>query len=317
MHHYRKKLPPLDPLVAFEAAARHLSFTRAASELNLSQAAVSQQIRSLEEYLGISLFHRSHRSVALTREGRDYQHTVASTLNQLANATVELRVTDPDNTLTVAVDQSIASLWLIPRLRRFQAAYPKVKLRLIASDNVEECLNNKVHIAIIYGDGKFRGYDALQIFDEAIFPVCSPEFLEEHGPINSTADLVKHNLIELEDHNWNWMNWRRWLSEQGVDLPVENRHMYVNSYPVVIDAARAGHGVALGWRNLVCDEFSHGKLVNPTGDLYKSDHGYYMLLHSGRPLSEDGRKFVDWISTNNHCEHCRFSETCGLVGMAG
>lgn len=314
MRYFRKKLPPLDPLVAFEAAARHQSFTQAANELNLSQAAVSQQIRSLEEYLGVSLFHRAHRSVTLTREGRDYQHTVAATLNQLANATVELRVADPDNTLTVAVDQSIASLWLIPRLRRFQATYPKVKLRLIASDEIEECLNNKVHIAIIYGDGNFRGYEATKVFEEAVFPVCSPEFLEEHGPIESTSDLVKHNLIELEDDNWNWMNWRRWLSEQDVEMPVENRHMYVNSYPVVIDAARAGHGIALGWRNLVCNEFSRGKLVNPTGQVYESDHGYYLLTHSGRQLSDDGLRFVDWISTNNECEHCKFASQCGFSG---
>ncbi len=293
MRNFRQKLPPLDPLVAFEAAARHLSFTQAAQELHLTQAAVSQQIRALEEFLGVQLFKREHRSVSLTQQGRDYQHTVAATLLQLANATLDMKVVDRDNTLTVATDQSIASLWLMPKLHEFRTLYPEIKLRLIASDNVEDCLKNSVSIVMIFGNGQWPGYNCARIFAEKVFPICSPEYLKHHGEIKSVQDLVDHNLIELEDENWDWMNWRRWLNAKGVDQPIERLSMSLNSYPLVVDAARNGQGIALGWQQLV--DLDDPFLINPIGQSVETEDGYYMLWHRERLLSPEGQAFVNWI----------------------
>ncbi len=302
MRNFRQKLPPLDPLVAFEAAARHLSFTQAAHELHLTQAAVSQQIRSLEEFLGVQLFKREHRSVSLTQQGRDYQHTVAATLIQLTNATLEIKVVDRDNTLTIAADQSIASLWLMPKLNEFRLRHPEIKLRLIASDDIEDCLKKSVSVAMIFGNGHWKGYDCHRIFSENVYPICSPEYIEQHGPIESVQDLVHHNLIELEDENWDWMNWRRWLNAQGVDLPIERLCMSLNSYPLVIDAAKNGQGVALGWKHLantkpISDHkpTESRQLINPIGLNVETEHGYYMLWHKERPLSPEGQVFTRWI----------------------
>jgi len=178
MRHFRKKLPPLEPLIAFEAAARHQSFSLAAKELHLSPAAISQKISGLEDYLGVRLFKRDHKSISLTRQGRDYQHSIAASLTQIANATIELRITDRESTLTVAVDQSISALWLMPRLRGFREICPEVKLRLLASDEIEDCLNDTTHVAIVYGDGKWHGYESRLVFPESVFPVCSPAYLE-------------------------------------------------------------------------------------------------------------------------------------------
>lgn len=293
MRNFKQKLPPLDPLVAFEAAARHLSFTQAAQELHLTQAAVSQQIRALEEFLGVQLFTREHRSVSLTQQGRDYQHTVAATLLQLASATQEIKVVDRDNTLTVAADQSIATLWLMPKLNEFQALHPDIKLRLIASDIAEDCLNKNVSIAMIFGNGRWPGYEGVRVFAESVYPICSPEYIRQHGEIHNVQDLVHHHLIELEDQNWDWMNWRRWLTANGVDMPVERLCMSLNSYPLVVEAARNGQGIALGWKHLVQTE--DGKLVNPIKSSVETEDGYYLLWHKDRTLPPEGRAFIQWI----------------------
>ncbi|WP_286240624.1 LysR substrate-binding domain-containing protein [Neptuniibacter halophilus] len=303
MRNFRKKLPPLDTLIAFEAAARHLSFTQASKELHLTQAAVSQQIRSLEEYLGEQLFIREHRSVSLTQQGRDYQHTVVAALTQLANATLDIRVVDRESTLTVAADQSIASLWLMPRLGEFRERYPEVKLRLVSSDLVDDCLNRNVDVALFFGEGRWRGYESLRIFRETVYPICSEAYIRQHGPINGVEELIHHHLIELEDLNWNSLNWRRWLNAKQVDLPVERLGLSLTSYPLVIDAARNGQGIALGWKHLISAETEHEvPLLNPVGESVETDFGYYLIWHKERKLSQEATAFIEWI--REHLETC-------------
>lgn len=294
MRNFRQKLPPLDTLIAFEAAARYLSFTQAAKELHLTQAAVSQQIRSLEEYLGVPLFIREHRSVSLTQQGRDYQHTVAAALTQVANATLDIRVVDRDNTLTIGADQSISTLWLLPKLNDFQTRYPEIKLRLVASDLQEDCINRNVDVSFFFGGGRWRGYESVRLFRERVYPVCSPDYLERSGPVNTVAELVNHNLIEFEDNNWNSLNWRRWLNAKKVDLPVERHCLSLTSYPLAIEAARNGQGIALGWNHLLGrEDDSHG-LINPLGEAVETDHGYFMLWHKDRQLTPETQAFISW-----------------------
>jgi len=295
MKSYRQKLPPLDPLIAFEASARHLSFTKAGHELHLTQAAISQQIRSLENYLGVKLFIRANRSVSLTPQGRDFQHVVATTLANLANATTDLRTKGNESTLTIGCDQAIGNMLLMPRLPELTAAFPQVTPRLMISDVEKVCLSTDVDAAIIFGDGAWHGFHAEKLFPERIFPVCSPEYVGRSPELRKASDLSQHKLIKLEDEHWNWMTWRQWLDQNGVNTAIVTKGLTVNSYPLVIEAAIQGHGIALGWEHLVGREIENGTLLNPLPDAtIESELGYYVLWPAGARHHPDIRGFIDW-----------------------
>lgn len=291
----KNRLPPLDPLIAFEAAARHLSFTRAAEELHLSQAAISQQIRSLEDSLQVRLFTRSHRAVQLTSEGRDYQHTISAILKQLAGATMDIRNLDIVQFLVVGCDQSFATQWLCPRLARLRTAMPDVGLRLVASDDYGESLGAEIQVAVLHGDGNWPGYTALRLFDEEVFPVCSPDY-DHRGAADDWAGwLLQADLIDLADSHWNWMNWRLWLSGNQIDAPLAQRRLQINSYPLVIDAACAGQGVALGWRYLVDDLLAAGRLLRPVEHSLVTEFGYYLIYRPHLEQDEAVARFRGWL----------------------
>jgi DNA-binding transcriptional LysR family regulator len=291
----KNRLPPLDPLIAFEAAARLLSFTRAGEELHLSQAAISQQIRSLEESLQVKLFTRSHRAVQLTNEGREYQHTVAAILKQLAGATMDIQNVEFAQQLVIGCDQSFASQWLSPRLSQLRQLMPAVTLRIIASDDYNESLGSEVQVAVLHGDGLWPGFQTLQLCDEEVFPVCSPEFDHELAQQDWVAWLLQAPLIDLADSHWNWMNWRLWLGGNNIDQPLGNRNLQLNSYPLVIDAACAGHGVALGWRYLVDDLIANNQLVRPIEQSLKTDLGYYCICRDNLENDANVLRFRNWL----------------------
>ncbi len=291
----KNRLPPLDPLIAFEAAARLLSFTRAGEELHLSQAAISQQIRSLEESLQVKLFTRSHRAVQLTNEGREYQHTVAAILKQLAGATMDIQNVEFAQQLVIGCDQSFASQWLSPRLSQLRQLMPAVTLRIIASDDYNESLGSEVQVAVLHGDGLWPGFQTFQLCDEEVFPVCSPEFDHELAQQDWVSWLLQAPLIDLADSHWNWMNWRLWLGGNNIDQPLGNRNLQLNSYPLVIDAACAGHGVALGWRHLVDDLIANNKLVRPIEQSLKTDLGYYCICRDNLENDANVSRFRNWL----------------------
>ncbi len=309
MQSLRKQLPPLDPLVAFEAAARHLSFTRAAEELHLSQAAVSQKIRNLEEHLGVELFYRSHRAVTLSPQGREFQHTVSVVLQQLASATSELRVSSSRSRLTLAADQSVSAMWLVPRLPHFQQLYPDVSVRLITSDEERDSLADDIEIAVVHGNGSWSGYNAEQLFEEEIFPVCSSEYLANRGNLISLSSLADETLLELEDSHWNWMNWRTWLSKKEVHLPAHHHGLRMNNYPLLIEAAKNGQGIALGWRYLVDSDLASGLLVRPLNSSVRTAYGYYLVWSDRKKLSTTASDFCAWVK--NQLEQQRESNNLG------
>ena len=290
----RQQLPPLDALVMFDAAARHMSFTLAADELNITQAAVSRQIRLLEEDLGIRLFVRAHRNVELTPEGRAFQHSVHNALVHICDATNEIRHV-PQANVVVAVDQAVAGLWLTPRIADFLARCPELSIRIIASDSQVECLKERVDIAIAHGNGYWPGYTPKLLFPEEVFPVCSPSFLERFGRISEPRALVDLPLIENEDERWDWMNWRAWLTANKIELPHKHHKLLINNYAFVIRAAEAGHGVALGWRYLIDDSLRAGRLVRPIKNTMKTNLGYYLLTRDKEQTSSAVNAFADWI----------------------
>ena len=293
----KQRLPPLEPLIAFEAAARLLSFTRAAEELHLSQAAVSQQIRSLEERLQVRLFTRSHRAVQLTNEGREYQHSVSLILRQLAGATTDIRNVEFSRQLVIGCDHSFASLWLRPRLAELRHLLPQVTLRLVVDDAEAQIVGGEVQASILHGDGNWPGYRALRLLDETIYPVCSPDYDHAHDTEDWLSWLLQAQLIDLADNQWNWINWRLWLGDRASEQALANRSLQISNYPLVIDAACAGLGVALGWDGLIDDYLADGRLVRPIETSLATDFGYYLIYPES--LADDAvlAQLQSWLTS--------------------
>jgi DNA-binding transcriptional LysR family regulator len=292
----RKELPPLSTLLAFEAAGRLASFTRAAQELHISQAAVSKQIRQLERHLGTALFARSHRAVDLTAEGREFLHTTVTALTHLRDATLELRAAEPPARLCLAVDQSVAYLWLTPRLPRLLEAMPRTTFHVVVSDAESRLLASDVDVAILHGENKWPLHDGRMLFPEVVFPVCHPALAAALGPMREPADLLKGRLIDLEDDNWTWINWRIWLTERQVSMPAAHRALTFGSYPLCLEAARRGLGMALAWRNLVEDDLEAGALMRPLPDEVQTRFAYHIVWPRSRPASVHAKTFVDLVT---------------------
>ncbi len=295
MLHIRRKLPSLDPLIAFEAAARHCSFALAARELNVTAPAVSQQVRGLEESLGVSLFQRGHRSVQLSERGKLFQNTVSIALTHLANAVDEVRIEDDTGILNVVTDTSIAAMWLMPRLCRFEAQCPQSLMRLTTTDVEADLLNSEFQIGIVHGEGNWVGYDSQLLFEEEVFPVCSPRYLDRFPVGLELEDLPSADLLDLEYEQWHWMNWAIWLTEAGLPLPVTQRKMKINNYPLVIDAARNGSGIALAWRHLVERDLEQGTLVQPITNTVNTKNGYHLIWPFNDEMPPIACAFRDWV----------------------
>jgi DNA-binding transcriptional LysR family regulator len=223
--------------------------------------------------------------VQLTNEGREYQHTVAAILKQLAGATKDIQNVEFNQQLVIGCDQSFATQWLSPRIAQLRRLLPAVSLRIIASDNYGESLGPEVQVAILHGDGQWSGFYSERLFAEEVFPVCSPEYPHQQAQQDWTGWLLQAQLIDLADSHWNWMNWRLWLGGNNIDEPLGNRNLQINSYPLVIDAACAGQGVALGWHGLVDDLIATGRLIRPLKQSLKTEFGYYFICREN--LRED------------------------------
>ena len=302
MSSLHKRLPPLDLLIAFEAAARYSSFTRAASELNVTQSAVSQRIRNLEESLGIALFERGHRSVRLTASGRAFYSSVSLALMHLLGASEQLRADEGVSKLVVATDTSVAAMWLASRLHRFQQAHGDVAIHLIATDDIDECFGEAVQLAIVHGDGNWPGYECRLFFEEEVLPVCAPDFLAAHPGLSGPQDLSEVSLLDLEYEHWNWMNWSIWLTEFGARLPIRRQILRSNSYPLLIEAARRGQGVALGWRRFIDEDLLAGTLVAPIPATVKTRFGYYLVRRANQPVSSTWSAFHHWLNAERDAQ---------------
>ncbi|WP_152474082.1 LysR substrate-binding domain-containing protein [Roseovarius sp. THAF9] len=268
-------LPPLDLMEPFEAAARLGSFTRAADELSVTQSAISQRVRKLEALLDTQLFERGHRTITLTPEGRELLIGVRAALQHMTAATRALRQRDDRPRIRLGADTSMAQLWLAPRLAPALADSPPLMLDLLASDTEAELLT--ADIALLHGAGDWPGFTATRLFADAVFPVCTPDFLA-HTPLGTPEDLLSAPLIDLDYTHWNWMNWGIWLTEAGLDPTRATTLMRTNSYMALLDAARAGLGVALAWEGQLAEDLTTGRLVRPIDTAVTTPFGYYLIL---------------------------------------
>ena len=301
MSGFKQKLPPLSSLVTFEAAARLLSFTLAGEELHVTQTAVSRQIRGLEEYLGCPLFIRGYRTVTLTDTGKQLLQAVSMGLEHIASCVAEIRQTTPKNHLTVASTIAFASLWLSPRLLAFKQLHPNLEVRILASDRDINLQAESVDLAFGCGDyDNQHGVKATFLFADEVFPVCSPEYLRKQGPIDGPEALLLHQLLHLDDEHWRNISWEAtdwplWFKNQGVEGSLPTGGLRMNNYPLLLQTAASGQGVALGWRHLVSDLLDQGLLVKPLPGSVNTHRGYYLVQSSQATLSDEARIFRDWI----------------------
>lgn len=288
---YMDRLPPLNALKAFDAAARHLSFTRAALELCVTQAAVSQQIKNLEADLGRPVFRRVGRALLLTDAGQELAKITQEAFARLSSGVARLRAQAESGVLTVTVMPSLAAKWLVPRLGRFYARHPGIDLRLHSSWEVMDLRRSDIDLALRHGKANQPGVLAEKLASEQIFPVCSPKLMKEGPhPLRRPEDLRHHVL--LQDRG---LDWARWLDVAGVKgLAAHKGPSFIDSN-LALDAAAAGQGVALG-RTLICaDDLASGRLVRPFAVSVPFAEPYWFVCLPERSDDPKIVAFHDWL----------------------
>lgn len=292
------QMPPLDLFRGFEAAARHLSFTRAAAELFVTQSAVSRQIQALEERLGVELFVRRNRGLSLTAAGEQMQRAVAQALLTLQNA-VERIAPDPrQNLVTVTSSISFCSLWLIPRLTAFRKLHPDVDVRISADNQVLDLDRERIDIGIRYCPVARAPQGSIRLFGEEILPVCSPALLKDRSrPLKTVSDLKNHVLLHLDDADRSipWLTWDVWLESAGMPDLKPAGSLRFSHYDQVINAAIGGQGVALGRRPLVRSFIEEGSLAVPFPLGSVTDRAYFIVRTAATAARREVNAFVDWL----------------------
>lgn len=289
-------LPPLNSLVAFEAAARHLSFTLAAQELNVTQGAISRQVRLLEDYLGKVLFERTTRTIQLSPAASQYYETVRASLLQVAQATGEIRHWQGAEQVTVATSTAMASLWLLPKVTEFQRENEEIDLRIIAHDQVKDFSRLDCDLALYYCKTPPRDMQVTPLFSEEVYPVCSPAYLAKHPGLNQPQDLAACTWLFLDDPQRDWIGWTEWFQAQGLKKVEPKRRININSYSMLIQSAISGQGIALAWSNLVDDHLHSGALVRPLDTVLRTDAQFCLLEPLGRGgMRQSVKRFRSWL----------------------
>lgn len=283
-----RRLPPLNALRAFEAAARHLSFTKAADELHVTQAAVSHQIKALEEWLGLPLFRRINRGLVLTDAGQAYLPPLRDALDSMANATERLFRKDSAGALTISTMPSFAAKWLVMRLGRFQAAHPELDVRLHTTSQLVDFAQQDVDVAIRFGSGNWPDLRVERLLSEDIFPVCCPRLLPT---LRRPEDLKNHTLL----HDDYIITWGSWLTAAGVHGVDATRGQYFTDSALVLQAAMEGHGVALARQVLVADDLAAGRLVRPFDVTLTGEYAYYLAAPHHYFSRPKVKAFREWL----------------------
>jgi putative choline sulfate-utilization transcription factor len=297
-----RNIPPLSWLLAFEAAARHKSFGSAAAALNTSQPAISQRIANLETTLGAVLFSRTPRGVQLTSEGTHLLDGLAQGLAQIETAVDGVRRIGASAPLTIATDFGFAALWLVPRLPSLQRTLPETDVRVMTSQSGFDPTREPVDVAVMFGSGEWPGCNAELLIQETVIPVCSPDFLKRHKGLVTPCSLRSLPLIHVGSaETTDWLDWAGYFHRLGLEFGMPQHHVTINNHSLVIQAALAGQGVALGWRPLVDGLIEQGHLVPALDQAVRTSLGYYVVAKRGRG-SRAVRLFRNWLRTQMHLQ---------------
>jgi LysR family glycine cleavage system transcriptional activator len=279
------RIPAPNTLIVFEASARHLSFTKAASELNLTQAAVSKQIIQLEARLRVPLFVRAHRTLLLTPQGKALYQTVFKSLGDIAATVAEIKSLS-GKLVTLASTAAFATLWVLPRLHSFRQAHPDIDLRFLAGERNAGPLPDSTDLVVCYGNAGSADVHGVLLCSVDIFPVCSPAFQAQHA-LRQGEDLAGVPLLELTTDHWQGMDWELWLKEAGLETTQLHIPCFFNDYVMLQRAAESGLGVGLGWSPLCDEALQAGRLVAPLRNkvAVSPGSGYYLsaLTQQARP----------------------------------
>jgi len=286
------RLPSLNGLRAFEASARHLSFTKAAEELHVTQTAISHQIRRLEEELGFPLFTRRHRGLQLTSQGDQLALTARQAFDDLRRVTQRLRLSEDDNRITITTLPSLAAKWLIPKLGQFQDRHPDIEVRVNTSMESLDLRERGIDLALRYGYGNWQGMVSQFLMTETLTPVCSPKLLQDGPPLRSTADLALHTLLYVASYR---DEWQTWLTAAGAPDVKPARIITFDMSMMATQAAMDGMGVALGREPMIDADMKAGRLVAPLNISLRSDAGYYVVMAPESAERPAVQAFRDWV----------------------
>lgn len=286
-----RRLPPLTSLRAFEAAGRHLSFTKAAAELTVTQAAISHQVKALEEHLDVALFLRLPRQLELTKAGKILLPVVRSAFDRIGDSVAKLNTDAASKALTVRLSPSFAAKWLSPRLDDFRRRHPEVDLSLTLGNEAVDFRRQPIDIAVTYGKGDWKGVVSDHLLSIDFFPVCSPGIMQGENPLSTPDDLRHHTLL----HDTNHDAWTDWLDLAGASDVDPSRGTVVDDTNVLIQAAIDGLGVALGSALFVADRLASGKLVKPFDTTLHSDFAYYVVCPKQHLKKTEVAQFKSWL----------------------
>ncbi len=292
-----RRLPPLNALRAFEAAARHGSFVRAADELAVTPAAVSQQVRLLEADLGIDLFRRLPRGLVVTEAAKRALPELGKGFAHLARAVEDVRGGSLAGSLVISAIPSFATLWLVPRLGSFLAAYPDVEVTVRAEMRNVDFAREDVDVGIRYGKGIYPGLDTRLLLTEEVFPVCAPSLLSGPKPLRRIDDLRHHHLLHDRQLSGDEpsLHWSHWLRDAGVAGFDADRGPGFTDSTMLMEATRGGMGVALGRSGLAADDLAAGRLVRPLTQSRPADYAYYVVVPQGHVANPRVRVFREWL----------------------
>jgi LysR family glycine cleavage system transcriptional activator len=293
---HRRRLPPLNALRAFEAAARHLNVSRAADERSVTPGAVSQQIQNLEDYVGAALFKRTPKGLLLTNAAQTALPALREAFDRLAEAASLLTAAVDGRRLTLTAAPSFAAKWLVPRLGKFEEAHPQVDVWLSAGMEVVDFATGEVDLAIRYGSGRYPGLEVMRLLSETVIPVASPELLASN-PLNDPSDLANHVLLHdgSPDADDSCPDWAMWLAARGIKNVDGNRGPRFNQSSLVIEAAVNGRGVALAKQTLAQADIDAGRLVAPLQIATAVDFAYYVVHPKTKGRLPQVKAFVAWL----------------------
>ncbi len=291
--HYN--LPSLSALASFEAAARHLSLTRAAAELNVTPGAVSKQVKALEEEIGRAVFIRLHRALQLTPAGETVYRTLRETFERIAGSLQSVRSDNAIRAVSIGTTAAFAQLWLMPRLGAFWNAHQDIVIDHMISDRLQDLQRPDVDLRIRYGDGKWPGEATAKLFDDSIVAVASPAFVARHH-VGSVKDIAGLPLLSVEGVDWTWTTWADFLRDLGVARRKLNVRRF-NSYVIALQAAQDGQGVALGWLSLVKPLIAKRNLKQVTRAHIVAPSSFYVTWSSEREPTPEAAALRDWLLT--------------------
>ncbi len=295
MSDWRQKMPRLSRLRAFELAAKHLSFTEAAQESKVTQAAISQQVRLLEGELGVELFERLNRGLSLTKQGHRLLQNVSEAFDMIEVAADEIVRENSTPELRIGTTFAVATFWLIPRLDEFRAAYPEINVHLVATDREFDDIVGQVDVGIAFGAGSWANLRSTHLWSPTVFPVCSPDYLSGCNTTDIVEALPDETLLSLDKHGKSsGGDWRYWLSKLNIRKGDLSTVVTYNSLPLMFQAACAGQGVALGWSLLTDDLIHRGQLVRLTDHELRTRREFY-FVEDFNNKSKEMDNFKDWL----------------------